>query len=373
MTSQQRVHAALRREPVDRLPIFLWFHPDTARWLARLLGILPSELGEALGNDVRMTWVNNNHAMEGIVHEREGEGHTDEWGIRWEKGGSFNQIVSSPLAGADAAGWAAYRFPEETRETLVGLMGPVAADASVSRAFLACDVSPCAFEMYNRLRGMEEGILDLALHPTEASALMGRCADFALELSEAAMDRYRLDMLWTGDDVASQRSMLMSPAAWRDLVKPHLARVLAAGKRRGLWTAYHCCGSIPDIIPDLVEIGVDVLNPIQHGCPGMEAARLKAEYGKTLAFMGGVDTQGLLPTGTAAEVERETARLIQTMTSGGGGYILAASHTVPPETPPENVFALYAAAGLRREQIMDAAAGIRARRGSPACLDQGTP
>ena len=205
-------------------------------------------------------------------------------------------------------------------------------------------------------------MLDLALEPAAASRLMGRCADFAFRLSEAAMDRYGLDMLWTGDDVASQRCMLMSPATWRHLVKPHLARVLAAAKRRGLWTAYHCCGSIPEILGDLAEIGVDLLNPVQHGCPGMEPERLKAGAGRRMSFMGGVDTQGLLPTGTAAEVERATARLIETMSRDGGGYILAASHTVPPETPPENVFAMYAAAGLRREEIMDRAAAIRARR-----------
>jgi uroporphyrinogen decarboxylase len=95
----------------------------------------------------------------------------------------------------------------------------------------------------------------------------------------------------------------------------------------------------------------------------MEADRLKREFGSRMSFMGGVDTQGLLPTGSAAEVERATSRLIETMTAGGGGYILAASHTVPPETPPENIFAMYDAAGLKRAEILDTAAGIRARRG----------
>ena len=180
-----------------------------------------------------------------------------------------------------------------------------------------------------------------------------------LELSQAALERYELDWLWTGDDVSSQFSMLMSPATWRALIKPHLARITAVGKARGLWVAYHCCGALRPIIPDLIEIGIDVLNPVQCNCPGMDPLELKAEFGKQLAFMGGVDTQGLLPTGTVDDVRRATARLIEGMTRDGGGYILAASHTVPPETPDENIFAMYQEAGISREEIFDRAARIR--------------
>jgi uroporphyrinogen decarboxylase len=123
--------------------------------------------------------------------------------------------------------------------------------------------------------------------------------------------------------------------------------------------AYHCCGALRAIIPDLVEIGLDVLNPVQCNCPGMDPAELKREFGDRIAFMGGVDTQDLLPNATASGVRRSTERLIETMTAAGGGYILAASHTVPPETPDANLFAMYEAAGLTREEILDRAADIR--------------
>jgi uroporphyrinogen decarboxylase len=106
---------------------------------------------------------------------------------------------------------------------------------------------------------------------------------------------------------------------------------------------------------------VDVLNPIQCNCPGMNPAELKREFGAELAFMGGVDTQGLLPTGTANEVRRYTEQLIAEMTADGGGFILAASHTVSPETPDENIFAMYEAAGVSREEILDRAAAVRGR------------
>jgi uroporphyrinogen decarboxylase len=213
--------------------------------------------------------------------------------------------------------------------------------------------------MYWRLRGMEETLIDLAAEPELADAMLGRCADFAVELAEAACDRFPLDWLWTGDDVASQTALMMSPATWRRLVKPHLARVFEVGKRHGLWVAYHCCGALRPIIGDLIELGLDVLNPVQGACPGMDPLELKREFGRDLAFMGGVDTQELLPHGTAAEVRRETCRLIDGMTAGGGGYILAAAHTLPPETPPDNVFAMYEAAGLSREAIFDRAAEVR--------------
>ncbi len=100
MTSRERVHRALRRESVDRVPIFMWFHPDTAQHLGAVLEIPAADVSEAMGDDIRQTWVNNNYAMEGIVHEHEGEGHTDFWGIRWVKEGAFNQVAGFPLGTA---------------------------------------------------------------------------------------------------------------------------------------------------------------------------------------------------------------------------------------------------------------------------------
>jgi uroporphyrinogen decarboxylase len=348
MTPKQRVHAALRREPVDRVPVFMWFHPQTALRLA-------------MGDDVKMTWVNNNYAMEGIVHEREGEGHVDFWGIRWVREGAFNQPVGFPLAGASREEVLAYRFPVDKADFLLRLMDPLLEQRE--QYFIGCDVSPCAFEMYWRLRGLEEAILDLAGDTDLARTMLGRCAEFALELSRRACAELPIDWLWCGDDVAGQRSMVMSPSAWRSMIKPLMAELFAVGKSRGLWVAHHCCGALRPIIPDLIECGLDVLNPVQAGCPGMDPLELKREFGDSLAFMGGVDTQRLLPFASPAEVRKATERLIDGMTAGGGGYILAGSHTIPPETPDENIFALYEVAGIGRQEIMDRAADLRARGG----------
>ncbi|MBI5091357.1 MAG: hypothetical protein HZB26_02825 [Candidatus Hydrogenedentes bacterium] len=357
MTGKQRVRAALDRQPVDRVPIFMWFHPSTARHIAELLEIPVARVADAMGNDVRQTWVNNNYAMEGIVHEHGGESHTDVWGITWEKQGAFNQIAKFPLLDATPDELLAYTFPESHLEELLDPMARALIGAE--DLFTGVDVSPCVFEMYWRLRGMDTAILDMASQPDVADTMLGRCADFAVLLSEESLRRFKVDWLWTGDDVAGQTSMIMGPAMWRDLIRPHLQRVVDVGKSHGLPVAYHCCGALRPIIGDLIDMGITVLNPIQCNCPGMDPLELKREFGKDLTFMGGVDTQELLPTGTAREVRQATERLIEGMTSDGGGYILAASHTVPPETPDDNIFAMYAAAGLTKEEICDRAAGIR--------------
>jgi uroporphyrinogen decarboxylase len=359
MTSRERVYAALRKQPADRVPVFMWFHPQTTRKLAAMLEIPVEFVGEAMGNDIRQTWVSNNYAMEGIVHEHDGEWHSDWWGIRWVKQHGFNQIAEYPLAGATREQVLAYCFPEERREDLLALMEGVLRGGK--DFFLGCDISPCIFEMYWRLRGMEDAMLDMAADPELACEMFRRCADFSIWLGEQACARFPLDWYWTGDDVAGQRGMLFSPRSWRTLVKPHLARVFAVGKAHGLPVAYHCCGALRPIIGDLVEIGLDVLNPVQSNCPGMDPLDLKREFGGRLAFMGGVDTQDLLPNGTAADVRRATARLIEGMTADGGGYILAASHTISPETPDDNIFAMYEVAGISRQEIFDRASAIRAR------------
>lgn len=362
MNSRERVLAALRRQPVDRVPIWMWYHPDTAHRLASYLELSPALIGEALGDDIVQTWVGNNQAMEGVVHEQDGETHTDAWGITWIKDGPFNQILHSPLQDADEATVRAYRYPYKAIDEL---MAPMAAAVARSGGrFVGCDVSPCLFEMNLRIRGMEQTALDLVASPALAAWMLAEAGAFSQELARVACVRFSLDWLWTGDDVGGQQALIMSPGTWRRMIRPHLQAIVAVGRAQGLPVAYHSCGAIRPIIPDLIEIGVNVLNPIQCNCPGMVPLDLKREFGSQLAFMGGVDTQELLPRGSAEQVFRATRELVEGMTADGGGYILAASHAVPPETPLENILAMYAAAGVTQAEILDRAADLRARAGA---------
>jgi uroporphyrinogen decarboxylase len=359
MNSKERVITALQHRSGDRVPIFMWFHPAMAQRFSGLLEIPLSGLNEVMANDVRQAWVNNNYAMEGISHEKDGEWHIDYWGIKWVRQYFFNQIAAYPLAGASPEEMRSYTFPTAHLDDLLRPMISVGQEAS--QYFIGCDVSPCAFEMYWRLRGMENTMTDLLSDPDLARHMLKGCVDFSITLAEKVIERYPLDWLWTGDDIASQQSMMISPKTWRALVKPELARIFKIAKEHHMWLAYHCCGAMRPIIPDLIELGMDVLNPVQGNCPGMDPLELKRDFGKAITFMGGLDTQDLLPNASAAQVEAETHRLIDAMTQDGGGYILAASHTIPPETPEENIFALYTAAGISRQEIFDRAANLRRR------------
>jgi uroporphyrinogen decarboxylase len=206
---------------------------------------------------------------------------------------------------------------------------------------------------------MEKTLLEITLNPDLTREMLRRSTEFSVALSEAACERFDLDWLWLGDDLAGQQSMLMKPDTWRQMIKPFLKQNADVGKKHDLYVAFHSCGAIRPIIGDLIEIGIDVLNPIQCNCPGMEPLELKKEFGKDIAFMGGIDTQGVLPYGTSSQVRKATAELLEGMTLDGGGYILAASHTVPPETPDKNIFAMYNEAGISKEEIFDRAAHIR--------------
>ena len=360
MNSRERVQAALRHQATDRVPIFMWFHPDSAQLLGQLLEIPAGWVGQAMGNDIQQTWVNNNFAMEGIVHAQDGDGHVDDWGIQWVRAFGFNQIARHPLANSTPAEVLAYAFPTGRVEELFAAMDQVAQSARAGGFFLGCDISPCAFEMYWRLRGMERALLDMIDDTDMTKTMLRRCADFAVQLGEEAFRRYPIDWLWTGDDVASQTNLMLSPRQWRQLVKPALAETFRLGQAHGVWVAYHCCGALRGILPDLVEMGMDVLNPVQANCPGMDIFELKKEFGRQISFMGGLDTQYLVPQGTVSEVRR-AVRAILDQVATDGGYILAASHSIPPETPVENIFGMYAEAGVSQEAIFDRAADMRAR------------
>jgi uroporphyrinogen decarboxylase len=356
MIAKERVQKALKHEKVDRVPIYMWFHPATRKQLSSLLEIPQAYVEIAMANDVQQTWVNNNYVFE-HVDLNDDELFSDPWGIKWEKQGYFNQISNYPLENSSYKQILQYTFPTNITGALIDRMIPIIARRE--DYFIGCDVSPCAFAMYARLRGMENALIDIALQPSVARNMLEKCIEFASTLAQEAIDRYSLDWLWTGDDVASGKNMLFKPEFWRENIKPGLKKLFSIGKSNNLWVAYHCCGAMRNIIPDLIEIGMDVLNPIQSTCPGMNPLELKKEFGSQIAFMGGLDTQNLLPSASFKEVKRATEKLILDMTLDGGGFILAGTHTVPPETPIENIFAVYETIGIQKEEIFDNAATIR--------------
>ncbi|HXV42231.1 MAG TPA: cobalamin-dependent protein, partial [Anaerolineae bacterium] len=150
----------------------------------------------------------------------------------------------------------------------------------------------------------------------------------------------RLDMVYFYDDVATQNSLMISQEMWRNYVRPCHARLIEVAKSYGLKVMYHCDGAIYPLVPELIDLGIDLLNPVQADAKGMEPPRLKAEFGDRLSFHGGIDIIKTLPGGTVEDVRREVRERVQVL-GRQGGYILASSHHIQSDTPLANVLAMY--------------------------------
>ena len=188
-------------------------------------------------------------------------------------------------------------------------------------------------------------MMDLLQATELADAMMRRALDFYSLLAQRVIEAGRgsIDMATIGDDVGSQRSMMISPNLWRRTIKPYLREMIRVFHDLGVTVMYHSCGSIVPIIEDLIKVGVDILEPIQTSATGMDPAFLKKAYGDRVSFHGGVDEQEVLPYGTPEQVAAEVEQLATTL-GAKGGYILMASHSFQPDIPCENVVAMYKAA-----------------------------
>jgi uroporphyrinogen decarboxylase len=346
MIPKARVYATLRREPTDRAPMWMWYHPTWYDRFRAQFGWGPEEADARLGNDIKQVHISINREM--FRPLQPGERFTDAWGVTWAREGWYNQVVRNPLAEATVDALAAYHFPDPDEPGRYDALAALCARYG-SDFFIGADVSGSIFEPCYHIRGMDRLLEDMLEEPDAVAAFLDRAAAFTTQVCLRALT-LPIDWIWLGDDVGGQDAMMLSPSLWRALLKPRLAVIIAAVKaaRPGIIVAYHSCGTIRPIIPELIEIGVDVLNPLQPLCPGMDPLALKCEYGDRLAFMGGLDTQDFLIHATAAQVKTHARTLIDNM---GNGYIFAASHTVQPDTPLENVLALSEAITYLRGEL----------------------
>ncbi len=199
------------------------------------------------------------------------------------------------------------------------------------------------FEFSWYMRGMEQFLIDLLENPEFANKIMEKVSDFWIGLTKETLksSNGRIDAVSCGDDVGGQENLLMSPVVWRKMIKPWFAKFFKTYHNLGVKTWYHSDGSIGVIIDDLIEIGLDILNPLQFSAvnfPSME--ELKEKYGNKLNFNGGMDVQTILPFGTVEEIKKETVKLIKVL-GKDGGLILESSHAIQPDTKPENIMAMY--------------------------------
>jgi uroporphyrinogen decarboxylase len=196
------------------------------------------------------------------------------------------------------------------------------------------------------LRGYEQFLVDLLSDEPMVRAILDRLHAAYMERARRFLDAAgdAIDIVFFADDLGSQQGPLISPAIYRKLIKPYWRELVGLVKSRGTKVLMHSCGAVADFIPDLVEIGVDALNPVQITAAGMSPERLKREFGRDIAFWGGgVSTQGILDRASAAEVRDVACRNIDVF-SRGGGYIFTPVHNLQANVPPENVIAAYDAA-----------------------------
>jgi uroporphyrinogen decarboxylase len=356
MKPRDRVLAALHHEVADRCPMQISFTPEFADRLRRELcqsgeamhnphgGGNTYELERALGEDLLLTsvgWANSYYA-----NQQYGGGassYTDEWGVAWHSikyqtrfgTGFYTEMCGHPLA--EDSRVEAYQPPDPLRPELYREAGKLI--ARFQPDYWIVGVTVCTiFETAWALRGYEKLLMDFSLNPELAERILD--IPFRYHLSAARqLAELGVDMIWVGDDVGAQHSMLISPSAWRRFLKPRLGLFLQTLKaeRPHLKIAYHSDGCIDPIIPDLIEIGVDVLNPVQPA--SMDPERLKKQYGKNLCFWGTLDEQHTLPFGTPEEVRSEV-RARQKTVGSQGGLILGPTHHVQLDTPMENFWAM---------------------------------
>jgi len=340
MTSKERVFAALRHTDPDRVPRFIWLGGETYRRLTKKYGITPLELDLKFGNDVLQTWVSINGEMERDVLQ--GTEFTDSFGVRWKRDGEYNMVVRHPLAGCSASEIRAWSPPDphasERYERLDYLLTNYG-----SEYFIGADVSGTLFEPAYHLRGMENLMLDLAEGNEEVELILNKLRDFS---AAAALECVRrgADWIWLGDDLGSQQGMLMSPDMWRVYFKPRMKTIIDAVRKAKprMPIAYHSCGSMAPVISDLIELGIDVVNPLQESAIGMDQKAVKRAFGDRLTLMCGLDTQQFMPRATPDEVFRMTKEKVDTLGTSGG-YIFAVSHHIQGDVSDENIDAMLRA------------------------------
>jgi uroporphyrinogen decarboxylase len=241
----------------------------------------------------------------------------------------------------------AFPWPVATDYDCSGLPGQLA--GAGDRAVMTGGWTP-TFSQLCELFGMQTALHHLATAPELMEAGAERITDLVVgmlrRVHEAASGR--LLIFGTADDLATQRGLMFSPDTWRKCFRPGLARQFAAARELGLITWLHACGDVSAILGDLVEIGLDVLEPTQAHLPGMRPEWLKKEFGDHLTFFGGISTQTTLPFGTPEDVRREVRERIRVLGGGGGGYIVSPDHAILSGVPARNVLALYEEAGSLR-------------------------
>lgn len=366
MSSRQRVRMALNMREPDRVPIDLGgtgvstLRAGVYTRLRSYLGLpdrptsgmgpsrkvrIHDDVLELLKVDTRAVYARSPHNSREARYT--GGRYVNEWGIEFQLTASEDYAyVSSlaPLASATVADLSHYEWPDPVDPGRIqGVRDEAKQLHELDRwAVIGNIEKPSTFELALALRGFERLLEDMAADPAFANRLLDIVNEIQILRYEQFLQEAGpyLDVIFFGDDLGMQTSLLISPRMYRDMIKPrHKALFEAIRRRTDAKILYHTCGAMSSLIPDFIDIGVDCLNPVQVAATGMDSAMLKREFGKHMSFWGAIDTQHVLPFGTPDDVRKEVRLRIADL-SGGGGYVVAPVHNVQDEVPPENVVAM---------------------------------
>jgi len=376
MNSRERLLTALSHQEPDRVPLDLGSTQVTGIYvvayqgLRQALGLPPVEVElcdhiqglalpgddviQRLGVDVRGLLPLNSHNWN-VREEDAGDywAYHDEWGIthhRPKSDGLYFSVVQVPLGDQnltvdDIKNHAWPNMADPAR--IAGLRDLAESYRAAGYAVMLKDPFAGIFEMSQRIVGMENLMIMMALNQRVAGALFDKLLGLKLSFWEMALPQLAdvVDVVSHADDYGTQESQLISPDMFREQIKPHLkilferVKELAPGAKR----FFHSCGNVRPLLPDYIELGVEILNPVHIRARGMDPIALKHEFGRDLVFWGGgVDTQGVLPHGTPQEVKDDVRRNVDAL-APGGGYVFNTVHNIQADVPPQNIIAMWEA------------------------------
>ena len=279
--------------------------------------------------------------------------YLDEWGFihHFPKNGFWFSLVKSPMAEVDFEQEGIiekFLWPDAgNKQRFNGLREKAIQFREQGKIVMTKGLCAGLFEMHQRARGMENAMIDPFMIPENSDKLVGKLADLKIEFWDGLLDEVGdvVDIVGEGDDYGTQLSQLISPEQFREYYKPHFTRVLKFIKQKAPNTKiiFHSCGNVRTVIPDFIEMGVDILNPVHITATGMEPAQLNKDFGKDIVFWGGgIDTQHVLPSGSIQNVKDEVKKNIDAL-APGGGFVFTTVHNIQAEVPAENIMAMMEA------------------------------
>jgi uroporphyrinogen decarboxylase len=376
MTSRERVRKALNHEEPDRIPIDLGgfqtgIHKRAYRALLDHLGLqeeirtldpvqqlaIPSEaILKRFHVDIRYVTAHGPDGFKGDVELNKRNGRLwhdlkDEFGVVWSMPDDqmlYMDISHHPLAGASLHDLDTYPFPDGADPSrFTGVREQARSMRTNTSYALSSGISGVTYEICWYLRGMEQWFADVLENREFCEALLDRTSQYWVDWMNGFLTEVGdvLDIIMIGDDLTGQDGPMFAPQFYREVVRPRQQRVIDTIKRRTkakIW--YHTCGDCSEYIPDLIEMGVDILNPVQINTRGMEPSALKRKYGRNLVFWGGgIDSQHVLPFATPEVIRQEVRRNVGIF-KPGGGYVFNNVHNIQPGVPAGNTVAMYEAA-----------------------------